>query len=118
MLRSKAYPLVTQDKFTVYDQFRLGPLRGPAGQYPDLRSYVRPAIGGEPYQFAADIYNPQRSTWTDGAIKSSINTIDAVFGMNSALSDRGAVRIAAGVWKGEETAAGIADAAIDEYGGR
>jgi glycine/D-amino acid oxidase-like deaminating enzyme len=55
-LRTQAYPRVTASEGALYDQFRQGPLRSKAGQYPDLRSYMRASLGAENYQFVADMF--------------------------------------------------------------
>lgn len=55
-LRTQAYPKVTASEGALYDQFRLGPERAKAAQYPDLRSYMRATLGAENYQFVADTF--------------------------------------------------------------
>jgi hypothetical protein len=37
-------------------------------------------IPGEQVSLVGESYNPQRSTWSDGAFKSSINTLNSVYG--------------------------------------
>jgi hypothetical protein len=46
-----------------------------------IASWAINPVPGERISLVGESYNPQRSTWTDGAIKSSINTLNAVFGM-------------------------------------
>jgi hypothetical protein len=42
---------------------------------------VRP-LPGEKISLVGDCYNPQRTSWSDGAYKSSINTLNSLFGFN------------------------------------
>jgi hypothetical protein len=42
---------------------------------------IRP-LPGKQVSLVGECYNPQRSGWTDGAYKSSINTLNSVFGLN------------------------------------
>lgn len=42
---------------------------------------VRP-LAGEAVSLVGDSYNPQRATWSDGAYKSAINTLNALYGFN------------------------------------
>jgi hypothetical protein len=42
---------------------------------------IRP-LPGEEVSLVGECYNPQRSSWTDGAYKSSINTLNSVYGLN------------------------------------
>lgn len=51
-----AYPQVTSDEFALYDVLRFGAERANAGNYPDLRSYMRKTIGEEGYHFMADVF--------------------------------------------------------------
>jgi hypothetical protein len=44
-------------------------------------------LPGERISLVGEAYNPQRSTWTDGAIKSSLNTLKNVFGYQPAQSE-------------------------------
>ena len=56
-LNVAAYPLV-DDATTLdalFDEILLGPLRARSGEFADLRSYVRAALGGQGYQFMADM---------------------------------------------------------------
>ncbi len=46
-----------------------------------IASWAINPLPGERISLVGESYNPQRSTWTDGAIKSSINTLNSVFGM-------------------------------------
>lgn len=46
-----------------------------------IASWAVQPLPGERISMVGEAYNPQRSTWTDGAIKSSINTLNAVFGL-------------------------------------
>jgi hypothetical protein len=46
-----------------------------------IASWAIQPLQGERISLVGESYNPQRSTWTDGAIKSSINTLNTVFGM-------------------------------------
>jgi len=42
---------------------------------------IRP-LPGEDISLVGDCYNPQRTSWIDGAYKSSINTLNSAFGLN------------------------------------
>ena len=42
---------------------------------------IRP-LPDEQVSLVGDCYNPQRSSWTDGAYKSSINTLNSLFGLD------------------------------------
>jgi NAD(P)-binding Rossmann-like domain len=42
---------------------------------------IRP-LPGEPVSLVGESYNPQRATWSDGAYKSSINTLNSVYGFH------------------------------------
>jgi protoporphyrinogen oxidase len=46
-----------------------------------IASWAIQPLAGERISMVGEAYNPQRSTWTDGAIKSSINTLNSVFGL-------------------------------------
>src|SRR5262249_47918362 len=46
-----------------------------------IASWAINPLPGEQVSLVGESYNPQRSTWSDGAYKSSINTLNAVFGM-------------------------------------
>ena len=39
-------------------------------------------LPGEQISLVGESYNPQRSTWVDGAVKSSINTLNSLYGFN------------------------------------
>ena len=46
-----------------------------------IASWAINPLPGEQVSLVGEAYNPQRSTWSDGAFKSSINTLNSVFGM-------------------------------------
>jgi hypothetical protein len=46
-----------------------------------IASWAINPLPGEQISLVGESYNPQRSTWSDGAYKSSINTLNSVFGM-------------------------------------
>ncbi len=48
----------------------------------DIAAWAIAPLQGEAVSLVGESYNPQRSTWSDGAFKSSINTLNAVFGLN------------------------------------
>jgi len=48
----------------------------------DIASWAIQPIAGEAVSLVGESYNTQRSGWTDGAYKSSINTLNTMFGMN------------------------------------
>jgi hypothetical protein len=50
----------------------------------DIASWAIQPIAGEAVSLVGESYNTQRSGWTDGAYKSSINTLNSVFGMTLA----------------------------------
>lgn len=50
----------------------------------DIATWAIAPLRGEAISLAGESYNPQRSTWSDGAFKSSINLLNATFGMNLA----------------------------------
>src|SRR6185369_1561401 len=49
-----------------------------------IASWAINPLPGEQVSLVGESYNPQRSTWTDGAYKSSINTLNSLYGMNLA----------------------------------
>jgi hypothetical protein len=56
-MRAKAYPLADPGgEGALYEKMRLGPERANASKYPDMRSYMRTALGGENHQFMADMF--------------------------------------------------------------
>jgi hypothetical protein len=48
----------------------------------DIATWAIAPLPGEQVSLVGESYNPQRSTWSDGAFKSSINTLNAVFGLS------------------------------------
>jgi hypothetical protein len=48
----------------------------------DIATWAIQPIAGELVSLVGESYNPQRSGWTDGAYKSSINTLNTLYGMN------------------------------------
>ncbi|MGH8475825.1 MAG: FAD-dependent oxidoreductase [Methylococcales bacterium] len=48
----------------------------------DIAQWALEPIPGVPVSLVGESYNPQRSGWSDGAYKSSINTLNAKFAMN------------------------------------
>jgi hypothetical protein len=48
----------------------------------DIAKWAIAPLPGEAVTLVGESYNPQRSTWSDGAFKSSINALNSVFGMN------------------------------------
>jgi hypothetical protein len=50
----------------------------------DIATWAIAPLQGEAISLVGEAYNPQRSTWSDGAFKSSINTLNSVFGLNLA----------------------------------
>ena len=56
-LRNMAYPLADPaGEVALYDKLRFGPERANAAKYPDMRSYMRAAIGAENHSFVADMF--------------------------------------------------------------
>jgi hypothetical protein len=54
--RALAYPMTTAGEGQLYDMLRFGPQRANAGNYPDMRSYMRATVGGENHQFLSDVF--------------------------------------------------------------
>ncbi len=50
----------------------------------DIAAWAIAPLEGEALSLVGESYNPQRSTWSDGAYKSSINTLNSIFGLNLA----------------------------------
>lgn len=48
----------------------------------DIASWAVEPLPGEQVSLVGESYNPQRSGWSDGAYKSSINTLNAKYGFN------------------------------------
>lgn len=48
----------------------------------DIARWAIQPLENEAVSLVGESYNPQRSTWSDGAYKSSINMLNAVFGMS------------------------------------
>jgi hypothetical protein len=46
----------------------------------DITVWALQPVAGEQVALVGESYNPQRSTWVDGAIKSSINTLNSLYG--------------------------------------
>lgn len=51
----------------------------------DIAEWAVQPLAGEPVSMVGEAYNPQRSGWSDGAYKSSINALNAQFGLNLPL---------------------------------
>jgi hypothetical protein len=47
----------------------------------DIAKWAVAPLDGERISLVGESYNPQRSTWSDGAIKSSLRTLEEVFGV-------------------------------------
>jgi hypothetical protein len=48
----------------------------------DIAIWALKPLVDEQVSLASDAYNPNRTTWSDGALKSSINTLNANFGLS------------------------------------
>jgi hypothetical protein len=56
-MRSMAYPVADAGgEAALYDKLRFGPERANVAKYPDMRSYMRAAIGPENHSFLADMF--------------------------------------------------------------
>ena len=49
---------------------------------PDIAVWALEPLQGAAIYLVGEAYNPQRSAWSDGAYKSSINTLNRHFGMD------------------------------------